>query len=434
MFSNQPNHRTPKIHLTVRPNPKEAESKDISTLISDRLQSLTLSNQRGFEADQLDITLDDSDGALALPSRGALLSLAFGWSDQPLIFKGEYSVDEVEHSGAPDILTIRARSADLRGSLMEQKERSFDRTTIGKIVKQIADENKLTPKVAQAFENEAIDHIDQANESAISFLTRLAEKYDAIATVKNGSLLFIPAGTGKTASGQNLPTIRITRQDGDSHRFAIAEGNNYKAVKAYWHDTDTGKRGEVIWDENSSVQKVYGKTKGRTITRAKRGQAGEVMRDSKGNVKKDKAGNVRTYKKGRILKDAQGNTIKETVYKAGRQTKSYTLEIKQAKPIESDSDSIRTLRHTYQSKTAAINAVKREFGKLQRGVASFSLTLAYGNAELMPELPVEVSGFKAEIDSTEWIITQVTHSISADGGFTSAIECELKTEEDKGAE
>lgn len=380
MFSNQPNHRTPKIHLTVRPNPKEAESKDISTLISDRLQSLTLSDQRGFEADQLDIVLDDSDGVLALPSRGALLSLAFGWSDQPLIFKGEYSVDEVEHSGAPDVLTIRARSADLRGSLMEQKERSFDRTTIGKIVKQIADENKLTPKVAQAFENEAIDHIDQANESAISFLTRLAEKYDAIATVKNGALLFMPTGTGKTASGQNLPKIRITRQDGDSHRFNIAEGNNYKAVKAYWHDTDTGKRGEVTIDENSQVKKVNKKTK------------------------------------------------------KGKESKAKKIVVEQREPITSDSDSIKTLRHTYATEQSALRACQREFSRLQRGVASFSLTLAYGNAELMPELPVEVSGFKGEIDSSEWIITQVTHSISADGGFTSAIECELKTEEDKRAE
>lgn len=376
MFSNQPNHRTPKIHLTVRPNPKEAESKDISTLISDRLQSLTLSDQRGFEADQLDIALDDSDGALALPSRGAVLSLAFGWSDQPLIFKGEYTVDEVEHSGSPDILTIRARSADLRGSLMEQKERSFDRTTIGKIVKQIADENKLTPKVAQAFENEAIDHIDQANESAISFLTRLAEKYDAIATVKNGALLFMPTGTGKTASGQNLPKIRITRQDGDSHRFNIAEGNNYKAVKAYWHDTDTGKRGEVTIDENSQVKKVNKKTK------------------------------------------------------KGKESKAKKIVVEQHEPITSDSDSIKTLRHTYVTEQSALRACQREFSRLQRGVASFSLTLAYGNAELMPELPVEVSGFKAEIDSTEWIITQVTHSISADGGFTSAIECELKMVED----
>lgn len=43
------------------------------------------------------------------------------------------------------------------------------------------------------------------------------------------------------------------------------------------------------------------------------------------------------------------------------------------------------------------------------------------------------SGFKTEINGTEWIITQV-NSISDESGFSCAIECELKTEEAKGAE
>lgn len=352
MFFYNSNHRTPKVHLTVRP--KEGESKDLSQLLSDRLQSLTLTDNRGFEADQLDIVLSDHDGKLALPSRGAMLSLAFGWSDEPLVFKGEYTVDELEHSGSPDILTIRARSADIRGSLMTQYERSFHQKTIGDIVQQIASENKLTLQVSPEFAQTQIAHIDQANESSISFLQRLAEEYDAIATVKNGNLLFMPTGTGKSASGQLLPKIFITRQAGDSHRFSIAEGENYTAVRAYWHNTTTGKRGEVTVDENG----------------------------------------------------------------------------KQPKGILTDADNIKTLRHTYQSKQAAENACKREFGKLQRGVATFSLNLAVGNAELMPELPVEVKGFKAEIDSAEWIIVTATHTISAESGFTSSIECELKTEEE----
>ncbi|MGX2975846.1 phage late control D family protein, partial [Ursidibacter arcticus] len=148
-----------------------------------------------------------------------------------------------------------------------------------------------------------------------------------------------------------------------------------KAVKAYWHDTDTGKRGEVIIDENSDVKKVNKKTK-----------------------------------KGKVSKS------KKTV-------------VVQNEPVESDADNIKTLRHTYKTEQSALRACQREFGRLQRGVASFSLNLAVGNAELMPELPIEVKGFKPQIDSTEWIITQVTHSIG-DGGFTTAIECELGTGRD----
>ncbi|CAM2753146.1 phage late control D family protein [Glaesserella parasuis] len=370
----QNGHRIPAFHLTVRPNPKKSTggTKDITTLLSQRLMNLTLTDSRGFEADQLDFTLDDTDGLLELPSRGAILSLGLGWKDEALTFKGEYTVDEVEHSGAPDCVTIRARSADLRGSLMNRHERSFHKTTLGKIVQQIADENQLQAMVGDEYKNLEIKHIDQTDESSISFLTRLAEEHDAIATVKNGRLLFIKSGKSTTASGQKLPEFILTRQDGDSHRFAIAEGDNYKAVKAYWHDTATGKRGEVIIDENTEVKKVN-----------------------------------KTTKKGKI-------------------SKKQTTVIQQNKPVESDNDQIKTLRHTYATQQTALNACKRHFEKLQRGVATFSLNLAEGNAELIPETTVNVVGFKAEIDSNAWIVTQVTHSISENSGFTTAIECELK--------
>lgn len=373
----QNGHRIPAFHLTVRPNPKKSTggTKDITTLLSQRLMNLTLTDSRGFEADQLDFTLDDTDGLLELPSRGAILSLGLGWKDEALTFKGEYTVDEVEHSGAPDCVTIRARSADLRGSLMNRHERSFHKTTLGKIVQQIADENQLQAMVGDEYKNLEIKHIDQTDESSISFLTRLAEEHDAIATVKNGRLLFIKSGKSTTASGQKLPEFILTRQDGDSHRFAIAEGDNYKAVKAYWHDTATGKRGEVIIDENTEVKKVN-----------------------------------KTTKKGKI-------------------SKKQTTVIQQNKPVESDNDQIKTLRHTYATQQTALNACKRHFEKLQRGVATFSLNLAEGNAELIPEVTVSVVGFKAEIDSNAWIVTQVTHSLSADSGFTTAIECELKVTE-----
>ncbi|QLB44695.1 phage late control D family protein [Mannheimia pernigra] len=401
----QHNHRTPAVSVTVRPKAdKQGKGKDISTLITHRLIQLTLTDSRGFEADQLDLVLDDTDGLLELPSRGAVLSIGLGWQDTALTHKGEYTVDELTHDGPPDKVTILARSADLRGSLMNRHERSFHRTTIGKIVKQIADENKLKAMVGKEFENYEIKHIDQTNESSINLLQRLAEQFDAIATVKNGSLLFIKAGNATTASGKPLPLFMITRSSGDAHSFSIAEGDNYKAVKAYWHNTSTGKRGEVVWDENSQVKKVTKPTM-RKKTKVKRG------------------------KDGKPIKGKDGKSIKETVFVQGKGRQ--VNQVVQSKPIESDSEKIKTLRHTYATEQSATEACKRAFSKLARGVATFSLTLADGNAELIPELPVQVTGFKAEIDSNEWIISQVTHSLSKSGGFTTALEMELKPKEDR---
>lgn len=45
-----------------------AEGETLSC-VAERLMSLSLTDNRGFEADQLTITLDDADGQLQLPPR-----------------------------------------------------------------------------------------------------------------------------------------------------------------------------------------------------------------------------------------------------------------------------------------------------------------------------------------------------------------------------
>ncbi|WP_367272973.1 hypothetical protein [Candidatus Symbiopectobacterium sp.] len=101
---------------------------DITGNIAHRLMSLTLTDNRGFEADQLDIELDDRDRSLLLPRRGANVALSLCWNETGLINKGTFTVDEIERSGAPDRLTIRARSADFRASLNVQREASYHNT------------------------------------------------------------------------------------------------------------------------------------------------------------------------------------------------------------------------------------------------------------------------------------------------------------------
>ncbi|RDE85442.1 phage late control D family protein [Haemophilus parainfluenzae] len=381
------NHRTPAFKVVI--TTKDNKQQDITQVVSSRLINLSLTDNRGLEADTLDLELSDHDGKLALPPRNATISLALGWKGAPLIDKGQYSVDEVQFSGganSADRLTIRARAADLKGTLTEQKERSFHKKKLGEIVNEIAQGNKLKSQVAEELASRLIDHIDQTNESDINLLSRLAEEHGAMCTVKNGTLLFMPLGQGKTATGKPIPLRKITRKSGDNYNFSIAESENYKAVRAYWHDTATGKRGEIIIDKNTKIVKKQRMTKGRTL----------------------KNGTV----KGRRLTKIKYNTIEQKA------------------TVESDNDKIKSLRVTYPSEARAITVAKSAFDKLKRGVATFSLNLAFGEPDLMPETPIELSGFKAEIDATNWLITRVTHNLS-DAGFTSQIECELKVEDEE---
>jgi hypothetical protein len=126
------------------------DGNDITNAIEKRLVSIELTDNRGMEADQLDIQLSDHDGLLAIPPRGAVLRLWLGWSDTGLVDKGSYTVDETEHSGAPDVLNIRARSADLRGGFKAKRERSWHATTLGAVVAAIAAAHGLSPVISAA--------------------------------------------------------------------------------------------------------------------------------------------------------------------------------------------------------------------------------------------------------------------------------------------
>ena len=139
--------------------------KDATQTLDKRLLSMTLTDNRGFEADQLDLELDDADVLVIMPRRGAVISMALGWKGEPLFSKGNFTVDEIEHSGSPDRLTIRARSADFRETLNVRREKSWHQTTVGEVVKEIATRHSLKAAIGKDVAAQVLDHLDQTNES-----------------------------------------------------------------------------------------------------------------------------------------------------------------------------------------------------------------------------------------------------------------------------
>ncbi|MBZ7580351.1 phage late control D family protein [Klebsiella michiganensis] len=333
------------------------------TVLDEKLISLELTDNRGFNADELTISVDDSQGDIALPPRGAELSVSLGWQGEPLIYKGIYIVDEVSHSGPPDRIDITARSADFRDEFNVKREVSWHDVTVERIVSAIAHRYKLKPIISEQLMNAEIDHADQTQESDMSFLTRMADILGAIATVKNGCLLFILPGGGVSANGKALPEFAITRSSGDRHSFRIADRDAYTGVQAYWLDLDFGKKKKVT-----------------------------VRKRKKTTEKKPRS----SSREGDYIAGEDGNVF--------------------------------VLRTTYSSEIAAQRAAAAKWQQLQRGAAEFNLTLAYGRADLYPEMHGTVTGFKEAIDNQDWIIAKATHSID-DNGFQTRLELEAKIPE-----
>lgn len=323
--------RAPAFELTL-------DGQSITAKVQPRLIDLTLSQARGGEADQLDIRLTDTDGLLQIPRTGVEITLALGWEGAALVPKGRFVVDEVEHTGAPDQVSIRARAADLRGPLRNRTDQSWHQTTLGTVVATVAKRNGLQARIDDRLASRGIEHIDQTNESDISFVSRVAALHDATATVKTGRLVVLPIADTRSSTGQQAQPLRITRASGDQHRYLQADREAYTGVRAYWHDPNQAKQRSVLV-----------------------GQSGNAKR----------------------------------------------------------------LRESHATEQDAQAAAQAEWQRIQRGAATFELSLAQGLPEADAQATLNVSGFKPEIDGTDWLVAKVTHTLS-DGGMTTRLEAERK--------
>lgn len=401
---------------------------DISSMVKKRLRDLTLTDSNGLDADLLDLSLDDSQGDIDIPPRGAKISVVLGWPDSGIVDKGVFTVDELEHSGTPDILTIRARSADLREGITQKKERSWGDITVADIVRKIAEENSYQPAIGKQFEDIKIRHLDQQFQSDADFLTKLAETYDAICTVKAGRLLFIKAGTGESASGTALPVALIERRSGDRHRFTIRDRDNYVSVMASYYDINAGKKGEVTYDGKSAEQAAQEEADGIiTLTSTYKSKKSATTA-----VKAAWKRYVAMGKKPTLIQaryDAKTGESGYVTYNGKVIGEKPVGEKRSIPPVEASADNVKKIRHVYATKANAERAVKSEWDRLQRGRATFNLTLAKGDPDLSPGQPVRISGFKPAIDESNWIMTKVTHRIDSSSGYVTDIEAELLNNE-----
>lgn len=318
------------------------DGQDLTEAMRPRLVEMTLTEKRGDEADSLDIRLHDHDGELALPPPEATLSVALGWAKGTgvtagLVDKGRYRVDELAWDGPPDMLSITARSADLTAGLRNRRDFAWVDMALSDVIAKIAQRNGLTPKTHQLLSSVRVPAGQQNGKSDIAYIRELGRRYDAVATVKDGTLIFSPIGVGSTAGGVAIPGLTIEKTMCSAYGYARKKRDEHDGVEAQWQDQRGAKRQMV---------KVGG------------------------------------------------------------------------------ADNPRRLKRVYANESDARAAAEAAKRRDVRSAADYRLTLSYGDASLMPERPVTLSGFKTEIDAAKWQIAEVTHRIGP-GGFITELLLDL---------
>ncbi len=249
----------------IRPDYRlEANSQDVTDRIRDRLISMRWSDAAGMDSDMLEVVLADHDplAPIEIPASGAELDLSLGYDGQAQRI-GLFIFDEIEMSGWPGEMTIRARAAPFdkskggKSNLQTQKTRSWKvNTTINGMVKTIAKEHGMEAAVSKSLASIKLPHIDQANESDLNLLVRIGKKYDAVVKPSGGKLILAKRGESKSVGGQELPTITLAPEGVTSWRLVKSARETAGTVVAYWHAVKQSRRNEVKVGSGEPVRQL----------------------------------------------------------------------------------------------------------------------------------------------------------------------------------
>jgi phage protein D len=200
----------------------------VGARVNDRLLALEVVDQEGNRSDSCRIEIDDRNGLVQIPDRGANISIQMGYRETGLQDMGSFIVDEVTANGWPQKLLILGRSADLTNALKSPRSFSYKDMTLGQVVQQIASRHGLSGSASGAVGSLKYKHLAQTEESDMNFLTRLAMRHDALFAVKNGQIIFKKRGESMGGSATvrhpgNLLEYRVTFQDRQAFGSGLSE-------------------------------------------------------------------------------------------------------------------------------------------------------------------------------------------------------------------
>ncbi|MGP8432041.1 phage late control D family protein [Paraburkholderia fungorum] len=210
--------------------------KDVTGDITPFLTELTYTDFMEGESDSVELVLEDADSRWVgawYPQFGDKVEVWIGYRNAQMLPCGSFEIDEIEFSGPPDVMRVKALAAGIKRSVRTRNGRAYENTTLANIAATIARRNRL--KLISKIETIAIRRVTQSGETDLVFLKRLAEEYGYSFTVRGGYLHFFKrAGLKATAS-----TLGIMRSDVTRYRFRDKVHGVAAVATVNYHDPRT---------------------------------------------------------------------------------------------------------------------------------------------------------------------------------------------------
>ncbi|HWW46531.1 MAG TPA: late control protein [Xanthobacteraceae bacterium] len=220
--------------------------QNITAKLNGIVIDITVRDAAGQSSDTATIVLDDAGGRIRLPQKNDPILIGLGWADSGAIMVFEGQVDGVRSSGARGggrILTIDAKSADLRSKVKEHREKHWDDKTLGEVMKEAGQLAGITVSVHPSLASIKRDYWSMANQSFVAFGERLAREVGATFKIRGNRAVMVPRNEGVGAGGTALPAIRAAWGD-NLAVWDITPSTGRPQFKRYsvrWFDRREGK-------------------------------------------------------------------------------------------------------------------------------------------------------------------------------------------------
>lgn len=220
---------------------------NIITKLGPAFLGATITDQEGYESDQLIIRAAARAPFIDPPARGTRYQALAGWSPGRPHLLGIYEYQSATISGDPEDgeeIHITARAADFIDKAKGGDRRHYDEQngfgTAGKIFDDLAKEMGVPAVIPSELRDIEIPYRLRWNQSAIDFATDLADEIGAITKPQAGRLVIRKRGAGASASGLTLPPVTVHHDPSYAYEFTIEPRPDFKETETPWFDPSLG--------------------------------------------------------------------------------------------------------------------------------------------------------------------------------------------------
>lgn len=229
----------------------KADGKDVTKNLAGILTTMTITDGEGLESDTMQLVIDDRDGKIEAPRKGAVLNPIGGFEGNTRDF-GLFTVDSVTYEGWPQRITVEAKAVAAKSLAKQREPKSYPPKkfkTYGDIFNDIAGHIGLTLRMDASLKSIPNPFEAQAEEDGLHFLTRIGEKINAAVSVKAGNLVVVVKGSGNSASGAQLDHVPIKPgPGGNMTSYSVSEKDEpkYSQVESSYYDRKKNQRKTTV--------------------------------------------------------------------------------------------------------------------------------------------------------------------------------------------